>query len=54
LSAKVLEITENGVVCQEGENTVFYEADTVIYAAGLKPRRAEAAALALIAPDTIR
>ncbi len=51
LSAKVLEITENGVVCQEGENTVFYEADTVIYAAGLKPRRAEAAALALIAPE---
>ncbi|MBR4691382.1 MAG: FAD-dependent oxidoreductase, partial [Oscillospiraceae bacterium] len=42
LRTKAVEITDRGVRCQAPEGEVFYEADTVIYAAGMKARREEA------------
>lgn len=45
LNTRAVEITAEGVRCQAPEGEVFYPADTVIYAAGMKPRREEALAL---------
>ena len=39
---KALEITPEGVRCQGPEGEVFYPADTVVYAAGMKARTEEA------------
>ena len=49
-STRALKIEETGVLCQGPEGEVFYEADTVIVAAGMKGRQAEAAAFAQAAP----
>jgi NADPH-dependent 2,4-dienoyl-CoA reductase/sulfur reductase-like enzyme len=51
LSTRALEINERGVAARKGEERVFIEADTVVLAAGLKPLRAQAAALNLCAPE---
>lgn len=39
---RALEITARGVRCQTPEGEAFYEADTVIYAAGMKTKKEEA------------
>ncbi len=44
------EITENGVVCESGGKSLFFEADTVIYALGQKPLQEQAAALSYCTP----
>ena len=41
-NAKAVEITSGGIRCQCREGDVFYNADTVILAAGMKPRQEEA------------
>ncbi|MBR5701473.1 MAG: FAD-dependent oxidoreductase [Oscillospiraceae bacterium] len=47
---KALEITAEGVRCQGPEGEVFYPADTVIYAAGMKARTEEALSFYDVAP----
>ncbi len=39
---KAVEITQKGVRCEGPDGEVFYEADTVIYAAGMKALQEEA------------
>ncbi len=51
LSTKVIEISEEGVTGEGKDGRVFFPADTVVCAVGLKARRAEAAALNLCAPE---
>jgi pyruvate/2-oxoglutarate dehydrogenase complex dihydrolipoamide dehydrogenase (E3) component len=51
LSTKVIEISEVGVTGEGKDGRVFFPADTVVCAVGLKARRAEAAALNLCAPE---
>jgi NADPH-dependent 2,4-dienoyl-CoA reductase/sulfur reductase-like enzyme len=51
LSTKALEITDKGVVAENAEGKKLYEADTVIYAVGQAPLRAEADALRNLAPE---
>jgi hypothetical protein len=36
-NTKAVQITERGVKCQGPEGESFYEADTVVHAAGMKP-----------------
>ena len=50
-STKALRIEENGVVCEGPEGEVFFPADHVIIAAGMKGRQKEAAAFAQAAPQ---
>ena len=50
-NTKALEITDKGVRCENPDGEIFYEADTVIYAVGLKPRFEEANAFYDCAPD---
>ena len=47
---KALEITDRGVRCETPEGEVFIPADTVVYAAGMKARQAEALGFYDIAP----
>ncbi len=47
---KALEITPEGVRCETPEGEVFYPADTVVYAAGMKARKEEALAFYAAAP----
>ena len=47
---KALEIGPEGVRCQGPEGEVFYPADTVVYAAGMKARKEEALAFYAAAP----
>jgi 2,4-dienoyl-CoA reductase-like NADH-dependent reductase (Old Yellow Enzyme family) len=54
LSTKALNITEGGVEAERGGERVFFEADTVIYAVGQKPRAEEAGALRFCAPEFIQ
>ena len=49
-SMKALKIDANGVVCQGKEGEVFFPADHVVIAAGMKGRQEEAAAFAQAAP----
>ena len=49
-STKALKIVENGVLCQGPEGEVFFPADHVVIAAGMKGRQEEAAAFAQAAP----
>ena len=49
-STKALKIEENGVLCEGPDGEVFFEADNVIIAAGMKGLREEAAAFAQAAP----
>lgn len=49
-STKALSVENDGVLCQGPEGEVFYPADTVILAAGMRGRQAEAAAFAQSAP----
>ncbi|MDR2616148.1 MAG: NAD(P)/FAD-dependent oxidoreductase [Oscillospiraceae bacterium] len=53
-STKAAEITETGVAAERGGERVFFEADTVIYAVGQKPRAEEADALRFCAPEFIQ
>ncbi len=50
LNTKALEITEKGVRCQGPEGEVFFEADSVVYAAGMVPRSEAALAFWDTAP----
>ena len=50
LKTRVIEITENGVRCECDGKEVFYEADTVVNAAGMKSRMKEALAFNECAP----
>lgn len=49
-STRALEIKENGIACQGPDGEVFYPADHVVIAAGMKGRQKEAAAFAQAAP----
>ena len=49
-STKAMKIDENGVTCQGPEGEVFFPADHVVIAAGMKARQKEAAAFAQAAP----
>ena len=49
-STRALKIDEKGVLCQGPEGEIFYPADHVIIAAGMKGRQKEAAAFASAAP----
>jgi 2,4-dienoyl-CoA reductase-like NADH-dependent reductase (Old Yellow Enzyme family)/thioredoxin reductase len=51
LSTAAAEISESGLTGLRGEEKIVVPADTVIYAAGLRPKRAEALRLALCAPE---
>ncbi|MCF0120283.1 MAG: FAD-dependent oxidoreductase, partial [Oscillospiraceae bacterium] len=51
LSTKALEITEKGVIAENADGQKLYEGDTVIYAIGQRPLRAEADALRFCAPE---
>ena len=51
LNTRVTSITPEGVTGQGPDGEVFFPADTVACALGMKPRRAEAEALALCAPE---
>jgi pyruvate/2-oxoglutarate dehydrogenase complex dihydrolipoamide dehydrogenase (E3) component len=50
VKTRAVEITDRGVRCEGPEGEVFHEADTVVYAAGMKARSAEALALYDTAP----
>ena len=50
-STKALKIDENGVLCEGPEGEVFYPADHIVIAAGMKARQKEAAAFAQAAPQ---
>ena len=50
-NTKALEITDKGLRAENPDGEIFYEADTVIYAVGLKPRFEEANAFYDCAPD---
>ena len=47
---KALKIDENGVACQGPDGEVFYPADHVVVAAGMRGRQKEAIAFAQSAP----
>lgn len=49
-STKALKIDENGVACQNADSEIFFPADHVVIAAGMKGRQEEAAAFAQSAP----
>lgn len=49
-STRALKIEDNGVLCQGPEGEIFFPADHVVIAAGMKARSKEAAAFALSAP----
>ena len=51
LNTKVTKITPEGVTGEGEKGEVFFPADTVVCALGMKPSRDEAAALALCAPE---
>jgi pyruvate/2-oxoglutarate dehydrogenase complex dihydrolipoamide dehydrogenase (E3) component len=51
---KALEINAKGVVGESADGQTLFEADTIVYAVGHKPRREEAAALQFCAPEVIR
>ncbi len=51
LNTKVTKITPEGVTGEGKDGEVFFPADTVVCALGMKPNRDEAAALALCAPE---
>ena len=51
LNTRVTSISPEGVTAQGADGELFFPADTVACALGLKPLRAEAAALALCAPE---
>ncbi|WP_230397401.1 oxidoreductase [Novisyntrophococcus fermenticellae] len=51
LSTKALEVTDKGVWTENMNSRTFYEADTVIYATGMRPLREEAAALRECSPE---
>ncbi len=50
LGTKVVEICEKGVLAENANGTKLFEADTVVNALGLCPRREEAGALRFCAP----
>ena len=50
VSTRALKIEENGVLCQGPDGEIFFPADHVVIAAGMKARSKEAAAFALSAP----
>ena len=50
-NTKALEITDKGLRAENPNGEIFYEADTVIYAVGLKPRFEEANSFYDCAPD---
>ena len=49
-STKALQIDANGVACQNADGEVFFPADHVVIAAGMKGRQEEAIAFAQAAP----
>lgn len=51
LSTRVSEITAEGVIGQSSSGSVFFPADTVVCALGLKAKRREASALNFCAPE---
>ncbi len=51
LNTKVTKIASEGVTGEGKDGEVFFPADTVVCALGMKPNREEAAALALCAPE---
>ena len=51
LNTKVTKITPEGVTGEGKDGEVFFPADTVVCALGMKPNREQAAALALCAPE---
>ena len=51
LSTAASEINESGLTGIRGEERISVPADTVIYAAGLRPKRVKALELALCAPE---
>ena len=51
LNTRAAEITPEGVKAQGPDGEVFFPADTVACALGMRPKRDEAAALALCAPE---
>ena len=51
LNTRALEITENGVLAESNGEQKVFEADTVVSAAGMKSRLADADALRFIAPE---
>jgi NADPH-dependent 2,4-dienoyl-CoA reductase/sulfur reductase-like enzyme len=54
LSARVLAVTPEGVSCEDANGKAFIEADTVVYATGRRPLRAESFALRDCAPAFIQ
>lgn len=50
LNTRAVEITDEGVRCAGPDGEVFYEADAVAYAAGMKARKAEAMSFYDVAP----
>ena len=51
LNTRVTAVTPEGVTGQGPDGETFFPADTVACALGMKPKRDEAAALALCAPE---
>lgn len=51
LNTKAKEILENGVICENAQGEVKYQADTVIYAVGQRPLQQEAISLNYSAPE---
>ena len=49
-NTRAVEITERGVRCTGPEGEIFFEADAVVYAAGMRPRREEAMLFCDVAP----
>ena len=49
-NTKAVEVTERGVRCESPEGETFYEADTVVYAAGMRARREEGMRFYDVAP----
>lgn len=49
-STRALKINDKGVLCKGPEGQIFYNADTVIIAAGMKGRQVEASSFAQAAP----
>lgn len=51
LGTKAKEICANGVVCEQNGKEIFFPADTVVTALGMKPMRDDAQALSFCAPE---
>ena len=53
LETRALRILPDGIECEKAGEKLFFPADTVIYAAGMRAQREEAIALSQCAPEFV-